>query len=171
MLRIKDVKQAAPCVLSYFNFSTFIAVKGYKYFKVTSKMIVWLFPGVVPDGAASSVTSARHILAVSMATVTDHPGSASVTRTGEEYCVIKVCSIHYKTWLTCEPWTHHIPGRRWSYGFVWLRDALCIYSTAFRYTDSEELRSEYQTMDKVQKRSSNSRKYIWCQICNVCFVG
>jgi hypothetical protein len=48
--------------------------------------------GVVPDGVVSSVTSARHIQAVSMATVTDRPGSASVTRTGEEYSVIKVRS-------------------------------------------------------------------------------
>lgn len=51
----------------------------------------------------SSVTSAHHIPAVSMATATDLPGNASVTRTGEEYSVIKVCPVHYKTWLTCEP--------------------------------------------------------------------
>jgi hypothetical protein len=62
--------------------------------------------GVVPDGAVSSVTSAHHIQAASMATATDHPGSASVTRTGEEYSVIKVCLVRRvlpRSGLTCEP--------------------------------------------------------------------
>jgi hypothetical protein len=67
------------------------------------KQCVNVVSGVVPDGAASSVTSARHTQAVSMATVTDRLGSASVTRTGEAYSVIKVCLIFYKSWLTCEP--------------------------------------------------------------------
>jgi hypothetical protein len=83
VLRIIDVKLAIQWVLSYFNFSTFIRPESFQ-----NECLVVL--GVVPDGAVSSATSAHHIQAVSMATVTGHPGSASVTRTGEEYCVIKV---------------------------------------------------------------------------------
>lgn len=87
-------------------------------------------PGVVPDGAVSSVTSAHHIQAVSMATVMDHLGSASVTRTGEEYSVIKVCSVHYKTWFACEPTIFQAEGEvtaSFDYGTHYV-----LYSTTFR---------------------------------------
>jgi hypothetical protein len=62
--------------------------------------------GVVPDGGVSSVTNARRIQAVSMGTATDRPGSASVTRTGEEYSAIKVRSVLDKPLFTCEPCTY-----------------------------------------------------------------
>jgi hypothetical protein len=64
--------------------------------------VYFAISGVVQVGAASSVTSARHIQVASMVTAMDPHGSAYVTQTGAESSVIKVCLKLSEPWLVYE---------------------------------------------------------------------